>query len=249
MVSVYARIRERARQIVSRFPQPRFYTDHLREFERAKQIFDTDPILNKLKTYLTDKLDDDFGHGLQHATKVALDAGALMAVEDREAGEKRCSIDRGMIIVQCAGLLHDVKRKHDDHGIKGAAYAQELLSTYPLSSEEVDAVRIAIHNHEAFKDGIQATSRRSALVSDCLYDADKFRWGPDNFSDTLWEMVLFKNPPLPDFISRYPQGIESLLKIKSTFRTRTGKKYGPEFIDMGVEIGEALLKVIKSEFL
>ena len=248
-MSVYARIRERARQIVSRFPQPRFYTDHLREFERAKQIFDTDPILNKLKTYLTDKLDDDFGHGLQHATKVALDAGALMAVEDREAGEKSRSIDRGMIIVQCAGLLHDVKRKHDDHGVRGAAYAQELLSTYPLSSEEVDAVRIAIHNHVAFKGGIQAPSRLSALVSDCLYDADKFRWGPDNFSDTLWEMVLFKNPPLPDFISRYPQGIESLLKIKSTFRTRTGKKYGPEFIDMGVEIGEALLKVIKSEFL
>jgi hypothetical protein len=62
-------------------------------------------------------------------------------------------------------------------------------------------------------------------------------------------MVLFKNPPLEDFVAHYPRGIESLLKIKTTFRTITGKKYGPEFIDMGVEIGEALLKVIKSEFL
>jgi hypothetical protein len=123
MVSVYARIRERARQIVSRFPQPRFYSDHSREFELAKHIFHTDQILRKLKTYLADKLDDDFGHGMPHATKVALDAGVLMAVEGREAGGTNRSIGRGIIIVQCAGLLHDVKRKHDDHGVKGAAYA------------------------------------------------------------------------------------------------------------------------------
>ena len=248
MVSVYARIRERARQIVSRFPQPRFYSDHSREFELAKHIFDTDQILRQLKTYLADKLDDDFGHGMPHATKVALDAGVLMAVEGREAGSTTRSIGRGIIIVQCAGLLHDVKRKHDDHGVKGATYAHQLLSAYPLSSDEVEAIRIAIHNHEAFKDCIQAPTQLGALVSDCLYDADKFRWGPDNFSDTLWGMVSFKNPPLEDFVAYYPRGIESLLKIKSTFRTRTGKKYGPEFIDMGVEIGEALLKVIKSEF-
>ncbi len=248
-MSVYARIRERARLIVSRFPQPPFYIDHSLEFEHAGHIFDTDPILRKLKTFLADKLVDDFGHGLPHATKVALDAGTLMAVEGSKAGHTGQSINRDILIVQCAGLLHDVKRKHDDHGVMGAAYARQILTAYPLSSEEVDAVCIAIHNHEAFKSCIPAFSDQSALVSDCLYDADKFRWGPDNFSDTLWKMLLFKNPPLPDFIAHYPRGIESLLKIKATFRTGTGKKYGPQFIDMGVEIGDELLKVIKSEFL
>jgi len=46
----------------------------------------------------------------------------------------------------------------------------------------------------------------------------------------------------------YPKGMERLYKIKSTFRTRTGKKYGPQFIDIGLAIGEDLLKVINAEF-
>ena len=249
MVSVYTHIRKRARQIVSRFPQPEFYSDHPREILHSGQIFATDPILLDLKAFLADQLEDNLGHGLRHATKVALDAGALMAVEGREAGISNRLIDRGILIVESAGLLHDVKRKQNDHSVKGAAYAGKLLSGYPFSSKEVDEVRIAIYNHEAFKKCIPACSRRGALVSDCLYDADKFRWGPDNFSDTLWEMVMFHNPTLSDFIAHYPSGIENLLKIKTTFRTGTGKKYGPQFIDIGVAIGEELLKVIKSEFL
>jgi hypothetical protein len=42
--------------------------------------------------------------------------------------------------------------------------------------------------------------------------------------------------------------MESLLKIKNTFRSDTGKKYGPQFIDIGIAIGEKLLKVIKAEY-
>lgn len=33
------------------------------------------------------------------------------------------------------------------------------------------------------------------------------------------------------------KGIE---KIKDTFRTDTGKRYGPEFIDQGISIGNAI---------
>jgi hypothetical protein len=33
------------------------------------------------------------------------------------------------------------------------------------------------------------------------------------------------------------RGIE---KIKGTFRTATGKRYGPEFIDQGITIGNAI---------
>ena len=33
------------------------------------------------------------------------------------------------------------------------------------------------------------------------------------------------------------KGIE---KIKETFRTATGKRYGPEFIDQGIAIGNAI---------
>ena len=42
--------------------------------------------------------------------------------------------------------------------------------------------------------------------------------------------------------------MESLVKIKSTFRTATGKKYGPQFIDLGLAIGQELYETIQSEF-
>ena len=37
-------------------------------------------------------------------------------------------------------------------------------------------------------------------------------------------------------------------KIKATFRTETGKKYGPPFIDLGLAVGKKLHDVILSEF-
>jgi hypothetical protein len=46
----------------------------------------------------------------------------------------------------------------------------------------------------------------------------------------------------------YPQGMEKIKSIKTTFRTSTGQKYGPQFIDLGLAIGEELFDVIKSEF-
>jgi hypothetical protein len=46
----------------------------------------------------------------------------------------------------------------------------------------------------------------------------------------------------------YPQGMEKIESIKTTFRTSTGQKYGPQFIDLGLSIGEELFDVIKTEF-
>jgi len=61
-------------------------------------------------------------------------------------------------------------------------------------------------------------------------------------------MVSFLNPPLSKFMARYPQGMESLEKIKTTFRTETGKKYGPQFLDLGLAIGQKLHDVILSDY-
>jgi hypothetical protein len=41
-------------------------------------------------------------------------------------------------------------------------------------------------------------------------------------------------------MGHYEKGMEGVAKIKSTFRTKTGQKYGPEFIDAGLTIGIAL---------
>ncbi len=249
MSPIYLRIRQRARQIVSCFPIPDFYKDFSSLDKLSRQMLETNSILADLRLFVKQNIEDDFGHGLQHAVKVAIDAGTLMLIEGKRVGYTNKFKDRRVLIAQCAGLLHDIKRKHRNHSVKGAAYARKVLKSYDFQPEEIEDIWKAIHNHEAFiTDTAEINTRRGALVSDCLYDADKFRWGPDNFTDTVWDMVLFYNPPLTKFMDRYPKGMDSLVTIKSTFRTHAGKKYGPQFIDIGLAVGEKLYEVIKTEF-
>jgi hypothetical protein len=248
MLPVYDDMKSRARRIVSRFPPPAFYSRYAAECELSGTYFHTDPILQKLKDYVWLNLEDDFGHGLQHSVKVAVDAGALMMIEGRLAGYTESVVQRRTCLVQCAGLLHDIRRKHADHAAKGALRARKVLKGYPFSAFEIEDVCLAIRNHEAFKPVVPINTLDGALLADCLYDADKFRWGPDNFTDTLWDMVSFFNPPLSVFMKHYPAGMAKLEKIRTTFRTATGKRYGPQFIDLGLAIGEDLYRVIRSEF-
>ncbi len=248
MQPIYHQIRKRARQIILRHPTPDFYHDHSQAYEASKQFFDSDRVIKKLLSWLAGTLEDDFGHGLMHAVKVSHDAGTLMVIEAQQSGYARNPLSRLVSLVQTAGLLHDIKRKKKDHSSHSAAHAQKLLKKYPFAPEEIVHICAAIQSHEAFKDPIDANSPEGELISNCLYDADKFRWGPDNFHDTLWDMVSYFNPPLAKFIDGYPRGMEKIRSIKTTFRTTTGQKYGPQFIDLGLAIGDELFGVIKSEF-
>lgn len=249
MSPVFARIRQRARQIVSCFPQPAFYRDFQQFIEFSRNFLDSNLILRNVYAFVADHLEDDLGHGLDHAVKVAVDAGALMMIEGSCSGFSDSYTERRVTVVQSAGLLHDIKRKMKRHAIEGADYARKVLQSYPFAQDEIVDICYAIRNHEAFQPKVSINTIEGALVADCLYDADKFRWGPDNFSNTLWDMVAYYNPPLSDFLNRYPKGMEGLAKIKLTFRTRTGQQYGPEFIDIGIAIGEELLSVIQSEIV
>ncbi len=248
MEIIYARFRKRARQIVSRHPSPDFYQDHSFANEMSRQYFETNPFTVELREFVAKHLEENFGHGLEHAIKVAIDAGALMIIENKLAQQPDNRINRRVAVVQWAGLLHDIKRRKENHAIKGSDHARKVLKPYPLDPSEVDNICRAIRNHEAFTPTVKADTIEGALVSDCLYDADKFRWGPDNFTDTLWAMVSDFKIPVVEFMDLYPEGMEKLAEIKHTFRTRTGKKYGPQFIDLGVSIGKELFNVINTEF-
>lgn len=248
MQPIYHQIRQRARQIILRHSTPDFYHDHASDDEASKHYFDSSRIIKKLLSFLAATLENDFGHGLMHAVKVSHDAGTLMVIEARQSGYDKEPLSRLVCLSQTAGLLHDVKRKKKDHSSRAAVHAKKMLKTYPFSAEEIEYISMAIQNHEAFKEPVDANSVEGQLISNCLYDADKFRWGPDNFHDTLWDMVSYFNPPLPEFMKGYPQGMEKIKSIKSTFRTSTGQKYGPQFIDMGLAIGEELYNVIQTEF-
>lgn len=250
MTPIYARIQKRARQIVSQFPTPGFYRRFPRAVASSRRMLNTHPEILKLHAFVKQHLEDDFGHGLKHSEKVALDAGTLMILEcSREDSSQKDDVERKVIIVQSAALLHDIKRKEQNHAKQGAAYALEALQSFAFSEVEVADICRAIGNHTAFKLCLPIDSAEGALVSDCLYDADKFRWGPDNFTDTIWEMVSLYNPPLTQFMRHYPEGMETLARIKSTFRTATGKKHGPQFIDLGLAIGREIYKMIETEFL
>jgi hypothetical protein len=248
MEIIYARFRKRARQIVSRYPTPDFYQDYSFANETSRQYFETNSFTAEIRKVVAEHLEENFGHGLEHSIKVAIDAGALMIIENKLAQEPDNRINRRVAVVQCAGLLHDIKRRQENHAVKGSEHARRVLEPYALDPREVDDICRAIRNHEAFKPTVKADTLEGALVSDCLYDADKFRWGPDNFTDTVWAMVSYYNIPVVEFMDLYPGGMEKLSKIKDTFRTRTGKKYGPQFIDLGVAIGKELFNVINAEF-
>ena len=248
MPPIYERIRTLARQIAETVPIPDFYIDHAEANDLSLHLFNQSREIPRLEHIVGSLLKDNLGHGLKHSRKVTLDAGALMIIEGRDAGQSEETLHRNVMLAHMAGLLHDVKRKQKDHAIAGAAFSREVLQDFPLSNQERDDVSTAIRNHEAFKKGVPLQSPDSILLDGCLYDADKFRWGPDNFTDTVWDMVSSHNPPLSHFIKYYPKGMQGIEKIKKTFRTATGKTYGPQFIDLGLTIGNRLYDKIKTEF-
>ncbi|MBN1574414.1 MAG: HD domain-containing protein [Deltaproteobacteria bacterium] len=225
-----------AREVASRHPEPRFYRECGEGMEISKNIYDSDPLVLRFREYL-EGMGDDFGHGLLHSGLVAVDAGAIVATELGGAEE---IVKRDVVLVQVAGLLHDIKRKDKDHAAKGAEEAARLLKDVGLADEEVGIIVFAIANHEAFKETGETADEDGRLISDALYDADKFRWGPDNFTTTLWEMLSFADIDIGLMLEGYSSGMAGVERIKDTFRTNTGKKYGPEFIEIGLRIGREI---------
>lgn len=248
MDPVYIQLRERACQIVSACPRPRFYADCACACAWSRNFYATDPVVTRLRRLVTARLSDDFGHGLRHAAKVTLDAGALVVAESGGGRQVDGGLAAAVRHVQCAGLLHDIERARPDHARAGALFARRLLKRFPLPPEAVENICSAIGNHEAFKEIAQPATPAADLIDGCLYDADKFRWGPDNFTDTIWDMLAFSNVPPAVFVRHYPRGMESLERIRGTFRSPTGRRYGPEFIDIGIDIGWRLYDVILDEF-
>ncbi|MFO7708608.1 MAG: hypothetical protein R6V84_10585 [Desulfobacterales bacterium] len=246
LTQLYLALRGRARLIVSRLPEPDFYRQEAAALNRSESLFETAPLVADIRSAVAGLLEDDFGHGMLHARKVAVEAGALVCIEAGRLPDR--ALTRRICLAHCAGLLHDIRRKQPNHAEQSARTARRLMYDRAISSGEIGDVCIAIRNHEAFKPTWAVETHAGLLLSDCLYDADKFRWGPDNFTDTLWAMTAFNRPSLKEFMRRFPRGMESLARIKTTFRSPAGKKYGPQFIDLGIAAGEALYRLMADEF-
>lgn len=222
-------------RIAAELGSPRFYRQHDREMQRSRQLFEQAPMVSQCLG-IVEAYGDCFGHGLLHVRKVAVDAGAIILAE-LDSAPLMADAERLILLAHLAGLLHDIRRAEKDHARAGAREASGILATFALEDGECSAIARAIANHEAFQIPEALDDPVDQLLSDALYDADKFRWGPDNFTETLWAMLAARNAPLAAVLPRFPKGMEALLRIRETFRTSTGKDYGPDFIDLGLEIG------------
>jgi len=234
----YLEAQEISRRLASEIEPPLFYTDKKEAFEESRKAFESDPVVRRALAIVEER-GDVLGHGLSHVRKVAVDAGALVLIEmDRSASdeEKR----RALLLAHLAGVLHDIRREQPEHAQRGADEAEVILKDFDLEERERAAIVQAIRNHEAFKPAVPLGDPSLQLLSDALYDADKFRWGPDNFTETVWLMLAPFKVPLTALLGHFDTSLEGIVRIKDTFRTPTGREYGPDFISKGLQIGERL---------
>jgi hypothetical protein len=147
-----------------------------------------------------------------------------------------------MLCAQIAGLFHDIKRSEEDHTIKGSQEVERILEDFDLKDRYKRYIASAIRNHEAFKEVLASEDEEAMLVGDSLYDADKFRWGPDNFTTTLWLIMESSGTPAETLYRNFLEKMKGVGRIKETFRTETGRRFGPEFIDLGIEIGNEIYR-------
>lgn len=227
-----------ARQAARQADVPRFYQENEPALALSRAVYEADEIVGRYRDSLASEI-DEFGHGLTHSELVALDAGAIVAVERADDTPETRDI---VAVAQTAGLLHDIRRKEPDHAEKSALAADAILRQDGMGAARRALIVGAVRNHEAFRAETPISDPTAKLISDSLYDADKFRWGPDNFAVTLWDMLEYAHVDVGRMLAGYHKSIGGIQRIRDTFRTQTGRRYGPEFIDIGLAVGEVIYR-------
>ena len=237
-------MKREAKALIARHDLPGFYEECARELEYSRQTFFDHPLIVRLRDDVIPFLYDDYGHGVEHSKKVAVEASAIILYQLREMDSGLAR--RTALLAQMAGLLHDVCRLEDDHARHGAEMAGVILADYPLELGETERIAFAIADHEAFTPRAETRDPMARLLADALYDADKFRWGPDNFATTLWKMCDYNETPVAEIVRRFPEGIAKIEEIAQTFRTPLGRTFGPEFIRLGLTVGREVYDMLKT---
>jgi hypothetical protein len=242
---IYPRLKEKASAAARRLGPPSFYRAHKKELERSLRTFSESRVLLRCRSRIDEsKLHP--AHGIQHGEMVAIEAAAILQIESALVNGPREKTEDLMLCAQIAGLFHDIKRNEQDHTIKGCKEAEKILEDFDLKDRYKRYIAAAIRNHEAFKDVLASEDEEAKLVSDSLYDADKFRWGPDNFTTTLWLIMESSGTPAETLYCIFLEKMKGVGKIKETFRTDTGRRFGPEFIDLGMQIGEEIYREMEN---
>ena len=237
--AAYEKLQDTALRLARSLGRPLFYREQASRIRRAEEALVNHDSIRKCRDYL-DESQLECAHGLCHCETVARDAGTIVLIEAAALHMDEQESENLFTAALIAGLLHDIKRREQDHAIRGSIEAERILTKIGMGLRERQYVADAIRNHEAFQETFDRDDRAGRLVSDALYDADKFRWGPENFSVTLWLMVADRNTPLESLHRTFREKMKGIERIKETFRTGTGRRYGPEFIDQGITIGNVI---------
>lgn len=233
-----------AERIASRHPLPEFYIRFKAPSALARKLFFSDPLVGRVLRIVKPLLKEDLGHGFFHSMRVSIDCATLFHVEIESWSELLEQPERFLRLSLVTGLLHDICRGMDNHADRGADEAGRILRRLPFSKLEAVCICDAIRNHEAFVDPFPCKPSWCQLLSDCLYDADKFRWGPDTFTHTVWFMAESQGLSQQDLIARFPWGMSGVVRIMETFRTTTGRQYGPDILETGLEIGKEIYRYL-----
>jgi hypothetical protein len=223
---------------------PSFYNAMSAELASARDTFFSHPLILRCREDVLPFLNDEFGHGIEHSKKVAIEASALVLSEAGMLGLEKAR--RIGLLAMLAGLLHDTCRLEGEHAVRGAELSLLILRDYPLLDDEKQMIADAVRCHEAFSQPLEFDHHGTKVLADALYDADKFRWGPDNFITTLWEICNYQEWTLQQILDKFPAGLEMVASIRNTFRTPAGKIYGPEFIELGLVMGKKIYQIIQA---
>jgi hypothetical protein len=243
--SAYQYLQALSRRIAASLPHAAFYDAHGEAIRQAEMLLANHRLVRQCRAHLDESL-LECAHGLCHCEAVARDAGAIVMIEG--SGRSYPAAEVGFLAEAAviAGLLHDIKRREADHAVRGSIEADRILSELGVDERCRNYVTYAIRNHEAFKTVCDLGDEAGCLVSDALYDADKFRWGPENFTTTVWTILRDRGTPPEVLYGMFPEKMKGIEAIKATFRTGTGKQYGPEIIDQGLRIGNTVYEEMSS---
>jgi hypothetical protein len=243
--AIYLRLRRKAVNAAEGIGLPSFYSDYDKEIRASAASLAASDVIRKCEELIdTSKMHP--AHGFEHLRKVAIEAGALAEIEGNVRGCCPSEMAEILLCAQLAGFLHDIRRAEKEHAIAGSVEAGRILEGCGMKKRYRNYITAAIRNHEAFREVLPSSDETAKLISDSLYDADKFRWGPDNFTSTLWLILESSGISAQMLYSSFPEKMDWIRRIKDTFRTHTGRKYGPEFIDLGMKIGSKIYQEMES---
>jgi len=238
MNSALCEFRKEARTIAQSLGVAEFHRACQADCEHSHEHFFDHPVIFRLREDVIPFLYDDYGHGIEHAKNVAIDAGAIVLAESRQVDRDICR--RMVLLAQVAGLLHDICRLDEEHARHSAEASRRILAPYPLSAEDRDIVAQAIACHEISGPATPLGDPIRQCVAGALHDADVFRWGPDYFVTMLWEICDYEEWPLSAIIDRFPTAMQHATSRAACFHTATGRAYGPDLIERGLVVSRRM---------